>query len=193
MLKNKWILTLISVLALLTFCESKVIAFVLSDAGKIKARQKAFAYFGRWLAKKHGMKHLIAANGNAMLDSEKSLWGISLVDYRSLTKEQARTAIVPVIQDFIEKIYRDPDYSIQLKELGGWYYWFDPVLSPERIGIKLAFWDQDVNRPLAPYVCLVLVKEGKIFYYYANPKDQSLGDSSVETFEEAFQIFKQSN
>ena len=56
----------------------------------------------------------------------------------------------------------------------------------ERLGLKIAFWDENVNRYPEPYLSQIKVINGIIYYYQVNPKDQSLGKPYTETLEEAF-------
>ncbi len=52
------------------------------------------------------------------------------------------------------------------------------------MGIKLSFWDEEVNRRPFPYVSLIKVMDNRIFYYYADPTTQKLQEPIIETFEE---------
>jgi hypothetical protein len=64
---------------------------------------------------------------------------------------------------------------------------FSVGVGPNRIGLRIGFWDANIDRPMPPHLAQIKVVEGKILYYQANPKDQSLQEPPFsETFEEAF-------
>jgi hypothetical protein len=65
-----------------------------------------------------------------------------------------------------ESIKVESKYSVEAK--------YDMTLSPEKLGIKLSFWDQNMDRYPAPYISQVRVADGMVYYYSANPSDQSL-------------------
>lgn len=53
------------------------------------------------------------------------------------------------------------------------------------IGFKITFWDDNIDRPLYPFVAQVRFVDGKILYYYADPKTQALQEPPiVEAFDD---------
>lgn len=44
------------------------------------------------------------------------------------------------------------------------------------LGYKISFWDEDVNRPLYPYLAQIRFAQKKVFFYYADPKTQALSE-----------------
>jgi hypothetical protein len=150
-------------------------------------RDKSLANFGEQLAKKNGMKCLKTHVGS-IVDSKIVAWDISLLSDQQLTIEQARPMVVAMIKDFWKKVNDDPSFDNGLKELHKTMSWYSPELTPKRLGIRIAFWDKDVNRPLPPYISQIKVLEGRIEYYQANPKDQSLLPPYIETFEQALKL-----
>ena len=79
-------------------------------------------------------------------------------------------------------------YLKQNKISAGYYLNFKKIkekpLHPFIMGIKLSFWDKQMDRRGAPYVSLIKVMEGKFLYYYADSATQKLQEPVVETFEE---------
>lgn len=51
--------------------------------------------------------------------------------------------------------------------------------------IKIAYWDEEMNRPLLPYIADVRLQEGNITYYTADPITQALQVHLVESLPEA--------
>lgn len=146
--------------------------------------------FGKKLAQKNEMKFLRSGVG-AIVNSNLTAWDLSLTSNKNWTIEQARPIIVSMIKEFLNLVLDNPDIENYIKKISSNRPSFNSELSPRRIGFKLAFWDENVDRPLPPYLAQIKVMEGKIFYFYANPKDQSLQQPPVvETFEEAFALIE---
>lgn len=147
----------------------------------------AIGYFAPKLAKKYGLVYLNKGVGT-IVDSNEVAWDIGLIGNYKWDLNRGRLAIISIVEDFLYEITSNPVHNTYVKlhpKLSS-QVWFNPLLTPKRIGIKLAFWDENVDRPLPPYLAQIKVVEGKIFYYQANSKDQSLQEPTVETFEEAF-------
>lgn len=150
------------------------------------ANERFFKIFAQNLAKKYQMEYLNIGVGT-IVDSKVVALDTSLVDHRSLTLEQARPIVVAMIHETLHEFYHNPAYAAYLKKTAQTISWYDPKVSPKRFGIKIAFWDKDVNRPPPPYLSQIKISEGLIHYFYANP-DQSLGTPIIETFEQATEL-----
>lgn len=135
---------------------------------------------GHAFAKKYQM-HLLTVGTGSLIDAPKTKWVISLVSEQQMTIEQARPLIKEMINTFWDKVQKDQVFSNYLKLESSKYYYIDPTLSQKDIGIKIAFWDVNVNRPLHPYLSQIRVVGGdKVYFHYADPKDQSLQEPIVE-------------
>lgn len=128
--------------------------------------------FGNKLSNKYQMKVLKAGCGY-IVRSKTVAYDYSLLTEGNWTIDQARPIIIAMLQDFWIA-FQDPIIQDQMRWLGKTYKWYDPILTRERLGIQLAFWDKNSNRPNAPYLSRVVASEGTIKYYVADPKDQSL-------------------
>lgn len=136
--------------------------------------------FGKDLARKNKMIYLNQGVG-AIVDSHNVAWDISLIQYNSITIEEAKPIAKNMICNFFELVEQEPVFAITLKdcvEKKGVSNKLGTSLIIERLGIQITFWDKDINRPLYPYIAKIKILEGKILYYYANP-DQSLRDPLV--------------
>lgn len=58
-------------------------------------------------------------------------------------------------------------------------------LSVGLVGVKIAYWDKDENRPLPPYVAEVVFYDNTFYYYQADPETQALKLILVEPYNEA--------
>ncbi len=51
---------------------------------------------------------------------------------------------------------------------------FSGKVSLKNVGVRIAFWDQNVERPKAPFLAQIDFQDGKFRYYEADPKTQAL-------------------
>lgn len=130
-----------------------------------------------------------------MIDQPKILWCAKFLIQRPMTKEEMQPVVIDMFSRLWKTTYKDPifnDFLIlhakvtnqALENCALQKLTFSSVkpiekktprpLTPNIIGIKIVFWDQNVNRPLHPYLAQVSVKDSKIHYYYADPKTQAL-------------------
>ncbi len=102
-------------------------------------------------------------------------WGLLFTSPDKLTLDQARPIINKISTELLEKIYKDPsfaNYSIEaLKRYPKMNY---PPVTNKSLAIRIDFWDENVDRPLHPYIAEIRLVEEKIYYYYADPKTQGL-------------------
>lgn len=152
------------------------------------AEANFFRVFAKNLAKKYQMEYLNVGVGY-IVDSRVVAFDTSLVDHRALTLEQARPIVVAMLHDAIREFYQNPNYAAYFKKRHEQLKWYSPEVSPKRFGMKIAFWNKDVNRPPPPYLSQIKISEGLIHYFYAQP-DQSLGPPTTETFDQAFELVK---
>lgn len=155
----------------------------------VNAAVNQLEHFGKHLAKRYHMEYLNKGVGT-VVESRKVIWDLSLMSHHPMTIEQARPVIVSMMNEFWQKATQDPYMQREIYELRTQKILPDLVLTPESLGLKIAFWDKDVNRPLPPYLGRIIVAEGKIRYYMANPRDQSLEQPTVETMAEAIEAIK---
>lgn len=139
------------------------------------------------LAERNHMKCLNSGIGEA-IHNEKAAWSINLLSPHQWTVEEARPIVVNMIDDFFCLVYTNQFFPVYLREqhkISPKH--FNKVLGIDCIAFKIGFWNENIDRYLPPYLAQVLVQEGKIIYYQANPKDQSLQELPFEeSFEEAF-------
>lgn len=156
----------------------------------IEARMPNIA---KGLARDEGMDY-IGWGSRYMLDLEpnpavKDMWTIHLMDHRKLNRDQARLVILSLYEKYLNRTLYDSGFNndyIPCIERGN-----DIPLCPNKFGIKLAFWDENVNRPLCPNVAQVRVAMGEIKYYYVTNCTQKLGEPDVETLEEAYRLIRE--
>lgn len=148
--------------------------------------------YGESIAKKYHMRYLNKGVGSCV-DSRKVIWDLSIMCNYQWTVDQARPYVIAIIQEFYHKACTDPIMQREIYECIKRDIIPNEPFTMAHVGLKLAFWDKDVNRPPQPYVSRIIVAEGEIRYYMANPKDQSLQPPQVETIDQAMKFLAAQN
>ncbi len=62
---------------------------------------------------------------------------------------------------------------------------WDTDINSSKLGFKIGFWNENVDRPLAPYLAHILVADRTVKYYYADSNTQALQEPPIEeTFDQ---------
>lgn len=137
------------------------------------------------LCKKYKLDFL-SISDSRILESkdEHADYTINMMSHREMTKEEVRELTKSFLQDLWRDLKASPIYVECAIESWKFKKIKEKPLHPLVMGIKLSFWDEQMDRRGAPYISLIKVMEGKFFYYYADPATQKLQEPIVETFEE---------
>ena len=118
-------------------------------------------------------------------DATKNIWfGMWLRSFSNQTLEDARVQVRALVKDFLHTLENDEcaQFCLQETQNSIFYRKTPNVAILDLLGVKIAYWDQNVNRPLPPYLAEITFYDHKFRYYQADPKTQAL----VLCFEEAF-------
>jgi hypothetical protein len=138
--------------------------------------------FATKLAQQHGMRLLLSGTGS-LVDAESTRRGFSFIDDRLATVEQARPMVISMLKGFWQKLNGDPLFKTWMLLDDEKRTFFDYAFA-----MKVSYWDQNNDRPLAPLLSQVRVAEDKISYFTASPKNQSLQLVHSESIAEALKI-----
>lgn len=175
---TKWLIAFLCPFILLMSGNS-VFAKMSGDDMKLE-----LAVFAKSLTSKYGFKYLNSGIGT-VVDNLDVSFAIGMMGRQQMTMDQARPIVLNMIKEFFQKVSTTPVFDEYGKRVKKNLYYYDDRMIPEKLGFKIAFWDENVNRYPQPYLSQIKVMEGVIYYYYVNPKDQSLGEPVTETYEEA--------
>jgi hypothetical protein len=140
--------------------------------------RNALDAFAKDLAKKHRLEFLNSGLGS-LADAREGIWAINLVSGQKLTLEQARKFAADLSYQLLYKIYQDPLFAQYCKKAA--YMHKSAELKDEYVGFRLAFWDENTNRPLYPFIAQIRLADGNLYYHYADPKTQALQEPIVES------------
>lgn len=168
----RWIALLV-----LAFFPSLVSGFHYSGRPFEVKPNQALEVVGRQVAAMYDLCLLNISFGE-LADAKQAKWALSFTSRAKMTIPDVRPMVATMIRTFLFKIYQDPVFleyyqkSTTSKQLGN-----------DSVAFKLAFWDENVDRPLAPFLAQVRYADGVVYYHYANPSTQALQEPVVETIE----------
>jgi len=136
---------------------------------------------GTELAKKHELTFLNSGLG-ILIDFDPAIWVLNFTSCQALTIEQARPLIADLSYQLLYKAHHDKLFAKYCQLSAGPHR--SPDVEDKLLGIRLAFWDQNINRPLYPYLAQIRLADSKVYYYYADPQTQALQEAKVESLNE---------
>jgi len=139
--------------------------------------------FGRKMTKKYHLKLLGTGTGHIIDSSYKCDFAFNYMDNRKINLEEARVLAKSLAQEFSDLLFMDPVFATYREEVNREYPRHARELAIDQIGFKISFWDENVDRPLHPYIAQIRFIEGDLCYYYAESNTQALGDPITEPFE----------
>lgn len=132
--------------------------------------------FAKKLAKQHHLEFLNSGLGG-LAGAKQGIWALSLVSREQMTLDEGRKLATAITRQLLHKVFTDPLFAryCQKSCRAG-----SEELKPEHVAFRLAFWDENTDRPLYPYLAQVRLAEGKLYFHYADPKTQALQEPIVE-------------
>lgn len=102
-------------------------------------------------------------------------WGLMFTSPDKLTLKEAKPMVTNVTRELLKVMYKDPSFANYFSEslrLGSSYTL--RVVTDNELAFRIDFWDENVDRPLYPYVAQIRLLQSKLYYHYADPKTQGL-------------------
>ncbi len=137
--------------------------------------------FGQEQGKKYGLKLLLVEN---VTDSTNTKYCMLFSSKKKIDLAEGRKIAAPLLRDFLQMLATHPEvheYVTQAKTYTDADY--EPKFTT--IGFKIAFWDQDVNRPKRPYLAQILYTQEMFHYYEADATTQALRLVCTESYNDA--------
>lgn len=110
-------------------------------------------------------------------DTERSPWALLVTSDKLMTVEEG----IVLAQAYGAKLMDLMEENVLFERLRGHYNKGreQKMTLKNCLAFRLAFWDANVNRPLAPYLAEIRLVKGEFKCYYANPKTQALEDPPI--------------
>lgn len=146
------------------------------------AMQAAIAEFGEKEARKYGMRLLFVGNFTCF---QNTPYAMAFTSDKELSLEKGRVFAITLVRDFLKMLQNAPSMksyrAISSKSIVTSEY----TPRAETVGLKIGFWDKDVNRPKRPNLAEILFVDGAFYYYEPDPETLELRLVLKESYEEA--------
>jgi hypothetical protein len=116
-----------------------------------------------------------------------------LMGYQQLTLNEAKQIGSRCCKECLHFISSDKDCCTFLREQSTKKYAIhpSPTAIPEHIAFRISFWDENIDRPIQPYIAEIRCFDG-VFKYYTADEVQKLVLVHEETFDKVMQVVDQS-
>ena len=139
--------------------------------------------YGREIEKSHDLKLLLVGS----VTNTHSEYCMFFTSDKEITLKQGQELAVSIVKDFLQMLLQNP----VVKRYANWAktYYISPTstYSPtlDTVGLKIAFWDHNTNRPKAPFLAEIMFENRTFYYYEADPKTQALRLVHTESYADA--------
>lgn len=158
----------------------------LSAADRIdKIIDKVATNFGNGMGLKYGMEVLLIGR-SSLIDAHRADCSISFYDSNPRTIDEVRPIVIDIADQMWELVKKEPIFlERRMDDFRRYPDLEKPEISPNLIGFKIGYWDENVNRRGYPYISHVKYVDQTFYFYYADPKTQKLQEPIVESLEVA--------
>ncbi len=158
-------------------------------SGPPKERQASWMIdaFATQYCQKHNMQLIHIGDFTEPLHN--IAFGLWLRSFSSQTLDEGRLEALHLVNDFLlllqnddrAKSYYDSrkEYSRNKRE--------PDTITLSAVGVKIAYWNKEVHRPLPPHLSEVSFYDNTFYYYVADPETQALQLLAQESYEDALQ------
>lgn len=140
----------------------------------VKATQ-SLEHFGKKWGKTRNLTLLDVGTGS-FADAEKSYWGVNFISHQNLTIEEAQPLVADLTYELLYRLYHDFVFENYADKSGLNVKPF----KDEYMSFKIAFWDENTDRPLYPYLAQIRLADGDLYFHYADPKTQALQEPIIK-------------
>lgn len=142
--------------------------------------RNALDTFATKLAKEYQLEFLNSGSG-PLADSKQGIWALNLVSRQPVTLEQGRLLATAIAHKLLDKVFKDPLFAQYCQKVQTSFR--GPELKKEYVAFRLAFWDENTNRPQSPFLAQIRFADGNLYYYFADPVTQALNPPIIEVLD----------
>lgn len=142
---------------------------------KAKMENKSIAVVKNFVKKYQNGAFTYITDGHFANTSTEDVFGIWVTSNRKVTLEIGKALAIDFLNAYFLELRTNQDVLSWYKELTEWHpKRYNGNLGLKNIRIRIAFWDENVERPKAPYLSEIDFAYGKFHYYEADPETQAL-------------------
>lgn len=126
--------------------------------------QYAIEDYGQNVAKTCGLRLLVIDN---VTNDPKVVYCLAFTSDKSLIMEEAKALARDIRDDFLHMLQHDPSvrrYAVMKEEFP----------KKQVIGLKISFWNRDMDRIKQPYIAEIQCVGDTFYYYVADPDTEEL-------------------
>ena len=123
--------------------------------------------------------------GDFSYPDEHLMYGLWFRSYSSVTLEEGRAYAVTFVNDLVSMLQNNDIATTHFEQTKRFYSPNNSVVDRSLVGLKIAYWDKNVNRPNAPYLAEVIFCKDSFRYYEADAKTQALTLILEESYDNA--------
>lgn len=142
--------------------------------------------FANIQVKKHNMKLLGTCIYGILVDHKPCTWCFKTMSQKKMTLDAGKKLANQMVAEYCEYVTTNPEFrkhTLNHRKNQPIIFHHDD-LNPAQIGFKVAFWDEDVNRPKKPHLAEIRFVNKQIHYYVANNETQALEVLLIEDLDE---------
>ena len=139
----------------------------------------SFEKLSQRIAKQYHQRFLSSGTG-LLIEGDKAIWAYSVMETRNITLDEAKILTANMLQTTLDAVLPDPLYQDYFPARFATDSTHPSQIGPEYFGFKVSFWDEKMDRPLAPYIAQIRAVDGWVHFYYADPKTQALQEPAAE-------------
>ncbi len=151
-----------------------------------KLEKKSIAQTKNFIKKYQGGRFTYISSGNFNYESPGNSFGLWVTGKTKETVQTARPIVLAFINAYVAELQDNKDiktwYEYLCKTKPN-YYSGNP--SVKTVHMRIVFWDENVERPQAPYLAEIHYNNGVLQYYQADPKTHDLKLVKEESYEDA--------
>ncbi|MBS0627108.1 MAG: hypothetical protein JSS09_02730 [Verrucomicrobia bacterium] len=130
---------------------------------------------GQKLGKEYTLSLLSIGLGTIVHAPNNVPIGMLFSSPKKLTLQEGILLAKTVESALLDTVYQNPVFTKFCESRG------HGQVDQNFLGLRIAFWDENVDRPLYPYLAEIRVFEGNIYCYYADPKTSALQEDPIIT------------
>ena len=121
-------------------------------------------------------------------DARNVVYGFMLHGSDTVTLEEGRKLATALNQQFWHHIQNSSYVEADRVDTQKNSPWRVKPLTLQQVGIRIDYWDKDVNRPKHPYLAQILFVDSKFHYFEADPQTQELKLVFEESYQDAIKF-----
>ena len=149
------------------------------------AKSYALERYGMRVAKEQNMQLLIVGN---VTDCNEIDYCLTLRSFQKLNLNQGRILAANHMENFLKMLKSSPEVKEYLVLCHAELLYTPTEVLVDNIAYKIAFWDENINRPEKPYLAEILFADKAFHYFQADPQTQALQLVFQEPYESALEF-----